>query len=988
MKNAKRWLAVFLVATLVVAFVVGLAACDPKGGNYDNEKDAFAMSIQNPDGVFNPFFSTSAYDSSIISLTQISMLNTDKVGNLIAGLDQPTVALAFDIDYTDEKGNQISETEAADHGYTDYRLLIKNGIKFSDGTPLTITDVLFNLYVYLDPVFTGSATIYSTDIVGLNAYRTQDVNASEATNQGFDEAFTSSANIALKELNAWVKVYASGVSDKMTDLNDGWFSDGEAHKNPYPWTGNTEFTSKRAGYVGNIQVTYQQMRDKVNHIASLYYDELLADWNGINMDDYRRKKEQGPDYDTKFTETWQVFALNDMMDDTIVMRMNGDDNDEGGFQKTPSGGDYILHEGRAQAKYNEVVNAYKEDKNIDVNALSGQAKEDAIRDAFIWSQFTSVFGYSAVRTVDQGTGIASYQVTVPDMSASSFEQVVNYWGTSAKVFDELIAEAKTSYFGKSTLAVPNISGISVEKVDSFTGKQTAAPGAPDVTIRGAHDVLHIRINKVDPKALMNFAFTVAPMHYYSNPSDSDITKNTQFEDQVKLFNDDWAKWEAAGANPEDFNTDVNHFGVKYGDSNFMNDVVNAPSKIVKPLGAGAYQASNDAGEQDFYKVTGGGSTGFFDNNIIFYTRNSNFWTVGADGGSQESSKLQNAKIKTVVYKVVASDQVINSLVSREIHFGDPSATQKNVEELINAGLNVVRTLTSGYGYIGINPRYVPEHQVRQAIMKAMDIQTDMISGYYEGGFAERIYRPMSKASWAYPKDAEEMYTYDATGEEIEKLVREAGYEKNSAGLFEKSGKTLDIKFTIAGSSVDHPAYNCFLDAQKLLNAHGFNVQVVTSAQALSDLSAGKLAVWAAAWSSAIDPDMYQIYHVNSQASSTSNWGYKQIKANPSDYNYEYQIINGETKYGKSLSALIDEARETNDQATRTELYAQCLDLVMDLAVELPTYQRYDIAVYDKNIIDVNSLPKHTPGKNVNDADHSDIGPYYGLLSRIWEVSFA
>ena len=88
----------------------------------------------------------------------------------------------------------------------------------------------------------------------------------------------------------------------------------------------------------------------------------------------------------------------------------------------------------------------------------------------------------------------------------------------------------------------------------------------------------------------------------------------------------------------------------------------------------------------------------------------------------------------------------------------------------------------------------------------------------------------------------------------------------------------NYRMTIAGGSTDHPAYAMFLKAAEILNSAGMEVKVVTSQTALSDLSSGKLAIWAAAWSSTIDPDMYQIYHMDSQASSTSNWGYKQIKA--------------------------------------------------------------------------------------------------------------
>ena len=63
---------------------------------------------------------------------------------------------------------------------TVYTFVIKNGITFSDGKPLTINDVLFNLYVYLDPVYTGSSTMYSTDILGLKDYRTQTVSSGDS----------------------------------------------------------------------------------------------------------------------------------------------------------------------------------------------------------------------------------------------------------------------------------------------------------------------------------------------------------------------------------------------------------------------------------------------------------------------------------------------------------------------------------------------------------------------------------------------------------------------------------------------------------------------------------------------------------------------------------------------------------------------------------------------------------------------------------------
>lgn len=940
MKKARRMFGILVIALVAITMTVGLVACDK--GNLDENSRAFSMSIQTPDGVFNPFFSTSAYDSSIIALTQISMFNTDKEGNLTAGLTEPTVVLDWNQQSVLDDGTIT--TEESNAAYTDYELVIKNGLKFSDGSDLTIKDVLFNLYVYLDPVFTGSATIYSTDIVGLNAYRTQDLSASEASAQVFEERFYTTAQTKLNNLIAWVRKY-TGVDDKD---NPGKLPAWDDMPN---WDGNyDEYTENQNNM--QIKMTFEKYRGYVDSVASAFMEELVSDWNAINMEDYNKKPEESVDEETNFTEPWQVFLLNDIGNTDILKRRDGD---SGPFIKTPNGR-YILDTAKAQSEFDGIV-------GDDIKAMpEGAEKQNAIKDAFIKSCFSNVF--RTYQTYTDSYGVVKYHVTVPSINHVEFENVVNYWGTAATVMDKFVAEAKSDYFGdENAVSIPNISGITVYKTDTFHGTR----------LNGEHYVLHIRINKVDPKALMNFSFTVAPMHYYSN------------KEQIELFNTDWTAWENAGAKENEFNEYVTHFGVQYANSEFMEDTVNSSSKVKLPVGGGAYQASNFRGET-------AGITGddFYDGGMIYYTRNEYFWTLGADGGSQENSQMHNAYIKNVLYKVIASDQIISSLTQNNIDFGDPGATQENEQLLKDAGLEVVKTMTAGYGYIGINPRYIPEVGVRRAIMKAMNIQDNMIDNYYKGGFADPIYRPMSLTSWAYPKgagvyswgsdpnDHSTDLTYDENGSDIRKLVENSGYHLNASGLWENNttGKTLDIKFTIAGSSTDHPAYSCFLNAQKILNANGFNVQVVTSAQALSDLSAGKLAVWAAAWSSAIDPDMYQVYHINSQASSTSNWGYKQIKADTKKYSFEYGVID-------ELSDLIDAARETSNKDTRKDLYAQCLDKVMELAVELPTYQRRDIAAYNAKVIDKNSLPKHNSPNPKDD----QVSPYYGLLSRIWDVRY-
>ena len=92
-----------------------------------------------------------------------------------------------------------------DDGTVTYTFVLKNGIKFSDGHPLTMEDVLFNFYVYLDPVYTGSNTLYSTDILGLSEYRTQTVGSGS---DGSDDLIASqAANRAQIRINELVNLY-------------------------------------------------------------------------------------------------------------------------------------------------------------------------------------------------------------------------------------------------------------------------------------------------------------------------------------------------------------------------------------------------------------------------------------------------------------------------------------------------------------------------------------------------------------------------------------------------------------------------------------------------------------------------------------------------------------------------------------------------------------------------------------------------------------
>ena len=114
--------------------------------------------------------------------------------------------------------------------------------------------------------------------------------------------------------------------------------------------------------------------------------------------------------------------------------------------------------------------------------------------------------------------------------------------------------------------------------------------------------------------------------------------------------------------------------------------------------------------------------------------------------------------------------------------------------------------------------------------------------------------------------------------------------------------------------------------------------------------------------------MYQVYHKDSTATSTLAWGYNYLKT--SGTGEELDILD-------DLSDLIDDARATLDQNERKALYQDAMSLVLDLAVELPVYQRDVLYAFNSNVINASTMPSE-----------SEMNPYSSPLDRSWEIEFA
>lgn len=911
-----------VAGALVASMAIGIGAgCNNKkphtdgntaGGYQPTEQEQtlpLVFGIDGADGVFNPYFSTASYDGEIVGMTQIGMLTAEGT-DYKYGDNYACVTKDLDITYIDASGKETKKEALAQ--YTRYDFLIKKGIKFSDGVDLTIKDVLFNLYLFLDTAYSGSSTIYSTDIVGLNKYRTgKDDKGAMST---IDATATTNADMRLLRIYNW--------------LNN------QILIKEYGSVGNIP---ANAGYVSGLDQYKAEIESDIKAFIPYFQTEVKNDYDSAESSFKETCKEYA------FNEVWELYLYNygkvkrkthagtsryvrvdDAGNEVSIEQEDANDKlaDDDPNKKTYrykldwDGTTY--HDDFAKLTTDEdkkdyaIKYIYKtttgfeltEDFTIDYDKI----EKDALRKA--------IYG-----------GSASYSSLYTDIQLNERTKII------------AAAEGDKTGF-------KSIEGVKYSTQNSFRNEKTKEYYDLD----GDYDVLSITINKVDPKAIWNFSFTVAPMHYYSYDGAGD--------------EGEWCV--------------NNNYGVKFNDSTFMNNVVKAPSKLGVPVGAGPYKASRETGlGNDLYP----GKNEFLNNNRVYYERNTYFDTLD---GVENGGPIQNAKVKYFQYKIVNSSVLLQSLEKNEIDVGTPNATTENLNALNGATMSHLTSKmvwTNGYGYVGINAGKIADVWLRRAIIKAMN--TDMIMGYYKSDdLASIIYRPMSIQSWAYPDSATTYsgttldnydvdYIYDGTGREIVSMLAEHGYNVSadrSKVISDPNGKAIEeMTFTIAGESDDHPAYQMFKNAQEVLKKIGINVNVKTDQFALKKLASGQLTVWAAAWGSTIDPDMYQVYHKDSTAGSTLNWGYREIKADRTKYSYENQVID-------ELSALIDQGRATTTQNTRKTTYWEALDLVMELAVEMPTYQRRDLTVYNKNKIDTNTLNQNPTA-------------FDGLFSKIWEVGY-
>ena len=513
------------------------------------------------------------------------------------------------------------------------------------------------------------------------------------------------------------------------------------------------------------------------------------------------------------------------------------------------------------------------------------------------------------------------------------------WGFSgeAKTVEDLALEIGNQYgwsFSAMEKEVGNSDALSAMMDEDVyadyptIGVKTGDSAANISGIKKTGDYsMTVTLDKVDATAIYQLGVTVAPMHYYGDPSLYDY--------------------------------DNNQFGFPKGDLSSVR------AKTTVPMGAGPYK---------YIK---------YEDGVVYFEANDNYF-LGAPKTKYlnfQQCMSDDDKLNGVITGTIdiADPSFSNDTVE--------AIEKANGGELDGDKITTDTVDNLGYGYLGISsacvnvggePGSEASKDLRKAFATVFAVYRNVAIESYYGERASVINYPISNTSWAAPQPTDDGYkvafSVDVNGNDIytSDMTAEQRYDaalQAALGYFEAAGYTVeDGKLTAAPAgakleyevqipadgSGDHPSFMMISEASKALATIGMNLIVtdLSDSSGLWDgIDARQVDMWCAAWGATVDPDMYQIYYSDVADHTTDPGVGKNPYGGPAQggSNKMYCIADAD------LDNMILTARESLDQSYRKTMYKACLDIVVDWAVEVPVYQRQNAIIFSTERVNMSTM---------------------------------
>ena len=583
--------------------------------------------------------------------------------------------------------------------------------------------------------------------------------------------------------------------------------------------------------------------------------------------------------------------------------------------------------------------AYRSGMTTLAKAIAAAGRDNADFTYWTEEQQTKFWDNFDKGLVPFAQGIVDYCVEAGAAAEGDVAAAGAAWGFSgeAKTVEDLALEIGNQY-GWSFSAMEKEVGNSEKLVDLMDedvyndyptiGVKTGDSAANISGIKKTGDYsMTVTLDKVDATAIYQLGVTIAPMHYYGDPSLYDY--------------------------------DNNQFGFPKGDLSSVR------AKTTSPMGAGPYK---------YIK---------YEDGVVYFEANDSYF-LGAPKTKYlnfQQCMSDDDKLNGVITGTIdiADPSFSNDTVE--------AIEKANGGELDGDKITTNTVDNLGYGYLGMSaacvnvggePGSEASKDLRKAFATVFSVYRNVAIESYYGERASVINYPISNTSWAAPQPTDDGYkvafSVDVNGNDIytSDMTAEQRYDaalQAALGYFEAAGYTVeDGKLTAAPAgakleyevqipadgSGDHPSFMMISEASKALATIGMNLIVtdLSDSSGLWDgIDARQVDMWCAAWSATVDPDMYQIYYSDIADHTTDPGVGKNPYGGPAQggSNKMYCIADAD------LDNMILTARESLDQSYRKTMYKACLDIVVDWAVEVPVYQRQNAIIFSTERVNMSTM---------------------------------
>ena len=528
--------------------------------------------------------------------------------------------------------------------------------------------------------------------------------------------------------------------------------------------------------------------------------------------------------------------------------------------------------------------------------------------------------FAALYSIDESystEGVEDAQV-VEDIIAqygADYKTLANAYAGDEAYFDSQAEEYAIAYLSSQD--------TSASEVNSIEGIKRISDYEVEVTTKG-----------YDAAAIYQIAgINVLPLHYYGDESKYDYENNK--------------------------------FGFDRGDLSVLE------SKVTQPMGYGPYKFDR------------------YENKIVYMEANENYF-------------LGEPKTKYLQFKTTSESENTSAVGTGAVDVSSPAASKQAYDEIRSYNSNgeltgdkITHYATDylGYGYIGLNANTIKvgddassaeSKNLRKAFTTLLAVYRDLAVDSYFGDTATVINYPISNTSWAAPQktddgysvayskgvDGADLYTSDMSADDkyaaalaaSVEYLKAAGYTYDEAtGMFTAApeGAKMEYEIFIPGNGDgNHPTFALATAVKEQLASIGITLTITDPAdsnQMWDKMSAGTIEMWCAAWQATIDPDMYQVYYSGNIVGAAGGTG-----------NNYYAITDS------TLDEDIMAARTSDDQEYRKAIYKECLDIILDWAVEVPVYQRQDCTIFSTERVNMDTVIK-------------DMTTYYGWMAEIEKI---